>query len=337
MSGEEETIRKKVQPDSGQTTIWMHYDESGQVSLELEGKEVNSVVVDVYCGFVPKESLKISFQMPVWGRTPPYPLAQCPANAPASSQVIQIDYPKEKHSTGIAVGHLFPNPKKDMVERSKEKPLALNAHRSHYFSHRNRTVGEADLGRLARTAPKEEGFLLAEGTRFGKTAAIWYELGENEKLTSAELPTSQFMLWFLRTELDSVTAISHYHYHPKNAFKGETDYFPSTVDFDYLLSFSFFVFINSKSGPLNFDPESYDSRVVTSAGVFILKPGIMRIGLDPAEVMRSREHYQYIFSKYTVPNRTELFGKTPEERGKKFAEEASTPAVKVTFIPFAKK
>lgn len=217
------------------------------------------------------------------------------------------------------------------VERPGDQPLQLNRWEKHYISRRARGAGENDLNALAaKPATTEEGFEYIEGRLGGMPVALWYEIGFDESEHRVFLERDPELIRGAQQVFDEVTAMSGYHYHPRQSMAHHESEYPSDGDFEELIWDGLF----HKEVGL---PQHYDRRVVTSTGVMIMTSNYAVIDQDQAGARRELERYKLILERYLDDEDPSLAPLTQQEKCRRFAEEVSSKFFTIHYRPFERK
>ncbi|MDO8526774.1 MAG: hypothetical protein Q7T03_03695 [Deltaproteobacteria bacterium] len=308
-------------------------DARGRSTVHLQPEGVASAVVDVYCGTQKRKGVPMVQGADKIFRAGPFD--RCANGSSMKWDTHIIGKPSSLPDGGSPVsGFTQPivNPREGRVERPVHQPLKANYDKSrHYYSRRTRAEGEADLQKMTGTAPKEEGFLFAEGLDAeGKPISYWYEIGEDETAKTNKMPVSSHLIAGVRADFEKLTGMSFYHFHPKmgeNTFGAE---YPSPTDFEAVMGSA------KDSLKMGYPEEVLDDRIVTPTGVYTLhaKLSLIRGNLKMFEDEIVR--YKDFFHKFGEVVKRAFDDLPQAEINKNFAKAVSSDFVELTFIPFEK-
>lgn len=321
-------------------------EEDGAQYVRVSGGLLASASVDVYCGEIKRETIRLSSQGN--GTFRGGPVAGCssgqmmlhgnlvsvagmfqgleggakPVSAPptASAPAAPTAAPSTRHAVNA-------NPRGGLTSRPA---VAANAALPHQFSRRTRAQGEADLRVQCNTSPVEDSFLYVEGTDArGRTVSWWYEVGTEEKPDAVKTELTSDFVRGIQAEFAEVTAVSHYHFHPKNTANSYGSEYPTPPDFEHAMRMG----LERSDERMGYPAGKFDVRVATTVGTYTFKPNFAAIKADPARAEAMIPWYRQQFTAFMQGTTTTYASMTPAERCRAFAMRVTNLFVLVSFQP----
>ena len=291
------------------------YLDNGSITVRMNGAGVKSAHIDIYCGESKRENIKLL--MGADGYFTGGPIRPCRANVQmkiVGNRVISSRNPQAIINNGSGnierISPPSPNPREGRWELSPDKPLMVNTRKKHYYSRRSRTQGEKDLQGLCGKSKLEETYIFVEGIDHdGNKAHYWYEVGEKETLTNSTAILSSEFFRGIRADFKEITGMSNYHFHPKDLNDGKQYRcgkkldkicsnagceYPSHIDISSYLKTA----LTNTDISFGFVEGIYDNRVVTSTGVFVLRPKFNFIRSNQKVVESIIKDYHEYFQKF---------------------------------------
>lgn len=154
---------------------------------------------------------------------------------------------------------------------------------SHYYLKKDKTDGEADLYEFTETADIEENWLFVN---YINNEQLWYENGSNEHREKTE-HSLRPMKYIVQRE-NEVKELAEYHFHiAEKDNQGDSSQLISEKDLYAALETAIVI---SKNNPALLDKFEY--RIVTSSGIYILKP-------NPKIITGTDEKFDKAFKELT--------------------------------------